>query len=1093
MPSPHSINKLLYTLICFFVLSTQLNAQTEAQQEFIEALELTVEEKEWLEKNYIVRVHPDIWPPFNYWDNASGNNMGISVEYIRWIERSTGINFEYPSMYSSLKHALEALENKQLDITPSIQKATEREDYLIFCDPIYTAEFALFSMNNEQAEGNIFEIEGVRITSEDASTTYNYIADNYPNVTLIPVLTEEDGLRKLTNNETDYHAGSSEVCYYLIDHNYGLGEIELQQTIDGFNAKVYIAVRKDWPELASIINKTLAAMPKDVQSDIVDSYLNRIDWKLIIDILFGILILVTIVLIIFITLLKKSLKKQKKQKDTLVQNDFQIQKALEITNLHFLEFEANNKVLYLPPQSAFLLTGNKANNYLKYREALKYVLPEDIGIIKKVIRTIEQKDNHRVKFNVVDHKGNLISVNCIITKLKELGAKGAKWLLSCHDVTKEVEFSRYLLTTQQLAQIGHFNFDFTSQQFQLSSEAENILGLSKPNSPYSAEYLVEHLKIENYSNIRSQFRRAIKQKSKLYKTTIAIKTKNSIKHLNFINKFSYSNDNLVLAHNGYIQDITELKETDLLLTEAKREADRANKAKSLFLARMSHEIRTPLSVIAGMLDLSLQTELSEKQKNYLTKSKMASKHLGQIINEILEFSKIESGKAELTPHNFNFHACISEVKEMMAVKAAKKQLELSVELEDATIPQFVYGDEMRLKQVFINLLSNAINYTGRGYVYVSIKDDTNAHTFNKKETLSIKFEIEDTGIGIPEEKIDQIFDSFVQVNESLKDKQGTGLGLAISKKTTELWGGTIGVRSVHKKGSTFYFNFICDKTDVKTIEATKSTESQPLVLQNSPNILLAEDNLLIQEIAYEHLTHLGAKVHLVNNGVEAFQAIFSGSFDLVFMDINMPVADGLTATRIIRQKLNTKLPIIAITAHALEDNKQQCLDAGMNDFVAKPFNIHDLYRVFAKWIPQYCTFIKDDNTKAKAPSKTSEETSELFNGEAERSEVVKYFGNDSERYKNYVTSFAAGNEEKLEQLKRLEADKNIQEVKDIAHNIKGEAGYLGFVKLFEACNVIHRDINDENYAQLLSELQCNLVDINHTVKNHINKVKLDKD
>jgi len=277
MPNLNSIRfcktRQISLLIILFVLQTNnlIQAQrTQQQKEFIQSLNLTPEESEWLNNNYIIKVHPDSWPPFNYWDMRTGTNQGICIEYLRWIAIKTGIQFEFPAMWMPFKHILPALEHKQLDLSPSIHKTTERENYLLYSKPIHPVEIWLFAASNEQYSPDLLRQPGIRITCEDQTKTHEYLSATYPNLIIIPTITEEDGLRKVISHEADFHAGSKSVCNYLIKNYYGLNNLTEIHRLEFPSQGIYMAAREDWPELISIINKSLDQLPASTKDEIID-------------------------------------------------------------------------------------------------------------------------------------------------------------------------------------------------------------------------------------------------------------------------------------------------------------------------------------------------------------------------------------------------------------------------------------------------------------------------------------------------------------------------------------------------------------------------------------------------------------------------------------------------------------------------------------------------------------------------------------------------------------------------------------------------------------------------------------------------------
>jgi len=395
---------------------------------------------------------------------------------------------------------------------------------------------------------------------------------------------------------------------------------------------------------------------------------------------------------------------------------------------------------------------------------------------------------------------------------------------------------------------------------------------------------------------------------------------------------------------GFRVDITELMQA----TEA---AQDASQAKSQFLANMSHEIRTPMNAVLGMLTLLSRTELTPQQADYAIKSESAARSLLGLLDDILDLSKAEAGRMTLDSHPFALGELVNELDVIVHAYISSKPVTLQLDLAP-DLPQHLVGDAMRLRQILINLCGNAVKFTERGTVSLSISCLERDH-----QQVRLQFTVKDEGIGIAPENQARIFSGFTQAEASTSRRYGgTGLGLAISQRLIELMGGKLGLQSALGQGSSFYFTLVFDLAP-----ATPQTTAPPDPAQTTPailpaslagmRVLVAEDNFVNQQIACELLTGEGAVVELANHGQEALDILQApGShFDVVLMDMQMPVMDGLEATLAIRARWNaTELPVVAMTANAMERDRQACLAAGMNDHVGKPFNLAHLVQVLLK-------------------------------------------------------------------------------------------------------------------------------------------------
>ncbi len=482
---------------------------------------------------------------------------------------------------------------------------------------------------------------------------------------------------------------------------------------------------------------------------------------------------------------------------------------------------------------------------------------------------------------------------------------------------------------------------------------------------------------------------------------------------------------------GISTDISERKVNERELRQARDAAEASNRAKSDFLANMSHEIRTPLNAILGLTHLILDTALTKKQRDYLEKSERSARSLLGVIDDILDFSKIEAGKLDIDSIPFDLCDVVEQVHSVMVADAHRKGLAFAVTIDEA-VHRYLKGDPGRLGQILTNLIGNAVKFTERGGVELSIR----AAEVQPAST-QLTFQVRDTGIGISRADQTKLFAEFSQVDTSITRRfGGTGLGLAICHRLLEMMGGRIGVESRPGQGSTFTFTLpfaLASPGAVQTIAPAPLPEDTAEKLRGA-RILLVEDVVLNQEIAIEILEKWGLSVEVCDNGRDAVTRVNTGDeapYDLILMDIQMPEMDGYEATRLIRKK-HPNLPIVAITAHAITEHRIACLRAGMNDHIAKPFDVEDLKTKLSQWLD-----LTEQNQTGERGVASGLPHS-LAGIDVPRG--IARLGGKTDAFLKLLKCFGKFGPSYRDEIRTAAAEGNISEMGRAAHKLRGAAG-----------------------------------------------------
>jgi len=621
--------------------------------------------------------------------------------------------------------------------------------------------------------------------------------------------------------------------------------------------------------------------------------------------------------------------------------------------------------------------------------------------------------------------------------------KGAQDLLNKDDLNGQIlgrsiqyaierhQMLRRLEQAQEMAKMGGWEYDCKSGDLFVSAQVSRILGWENAKQLAKLQDLLRSIDEVGRDELLAAFQEA-EEKTDSFSLELLLSPRSYIllKGQPKVNRFGHV-DRIV----GTIQDITETKKIEELRRE-KELAERAVQMKQEFLANTSHEIRTPLNAILLLTDALFKSNPTHKQIELLKRVKTAGDTLMAVINDILDISKIDAGKIVFNVDTFSVSDMVNALGDMLEPRALQKSVDLVIKI-DPNVPEFVQGDPVRISQVLMNLMVNAIKFTEKGYVLITVEL---LSSYNNKANLL--FSVKDTGIGIPKDKLASIFDSFQQVDSNItRTSTGTGLGLTISERLVRLQGGDISVESQVGIGTTFRFNLQLEEGSHEMLKSNnQEIEIQEDGLQGV-QLLLVEDNTLNQFVTQRILDDWGVQVDIANHGKEAIEKLSQKEYDIILMDLRMPVMDGFEATKFIRSNLGERgkqVPIIAMTANAFVGMNGECKAAGMDDYVPKPFVPENLYLKILEH-----THRGTEGTAPIIPLMKEEVEEEELGRVTNLNYLLKLTGGDSMVLKRAVEKFVETVPGMLEEMEDCVKAENYKKIGGIVHTLKSSAGFMG--------------------------------------------------